>query len=240
MAKATKRIGSILDQMVLGGMDDDSAQMEMLNFQKNKRMSDWKSYKAAPWASAFNDYMTAAQERRLLRNAQEEKKRNRNSMMEYAKRRDEEERREAEEARAEKARKEARDESWKEREFQLKSADQRSRERHRATMEGIAQKKSIYDQDKAQNKAYEKMGDKITDPQERIRYLSDPKRYASQLRQKKAGGLKGLIQNTTGFGKDSNAYTLVQPRSQKGNKIKSAGNRAQLLNEARKIKRGFF
>jgi hypothetical protein len=242
MGKASKKIGNILDQMVLGGLEDDTAQQNLQAFQKNNQMSSLGAYKAAPWISALNDFMANHRQNKLQREANEEKKRNRNSMMEYAKKREEEDRREAEEARAEKARKEARDESWKEREFQLKSADQRSRERHRATMEGIAQKKSIYKEQDQENKKYEKLADKITDPQEKLRYMSNPQKYASQLRQKQAGGLKGLWQGATGFGKESNAYTLAPSRPQRSaaQNIQHAGSRAEKEAMARKIKRGYF
>jgi hypothetical protein len=239
--KASRKVGNLLEQMVLGGMEDDTAQQNLLAFQKNNQMSSLSSYKAAPWMAALTDFMTNHRQNKLQREANEEKKRNRNSMMEYAKKREEQEMREAEEARAEKARKEAKEDSWKEREFQLKSADQRSRERHRATMEGIAQKKSIYKEQDQENKKYEKFADKITDPQEKLRYLSNPQKYASQLRQKQAGGIKGLWQGATGFGKESNAYTLAPSKPQRptGQNIQNAG-RAQLLSQARKIKRGYF
>jgi hypothetical protein len=232
-----KRIGSLLDQMTLGGMEDNSAQNAFDLFRKDRKPNDLSAYKAAPWAAALGDLMANERSRILQRRAEEEKKRNKENMFNYAKRREEQDRREAEEDRAEKMRKEARDQSWKEREFALKEADQRSRERHRATMEGIAQKRSIYDQDKRENRNYEKMADKISDPQERLRFLSNPRKYAPDIRTKKPGLVRGVLQDV-GLAKGGNEYVLRRPGNTPNN-INKAASRKRKEEEARRLARGY-
>jgi hypothetical protein len=230
-----KRIGSLLDQMMMDSETDTSAQDAFNLFSKDNRRNDLNAYKAAPIGAILGDLVKNENFRRLQKKAEEEKRRNKETLFNYARKREEQDRREAEEERAERARKEARDQSWKERDYALKEADQRSRERHRATMEGIAQKRSIYDQEKRENRNYEKMADKISDPQERLRFLGDPRRYAADLRTKKPGLVKGILQDV-GLSKGSNEYTLR--RSNTPTNLNKAARRRK-EEEARRLARGY-
>lgn len=231
-----------LERLRAEGMQDSEAQDDLEQHEKAPGYSTDKMYVGNPYLAGANDLLKKFQEGKMRRRAADEKKANKEKMNMYATKRQEEEE-------AQHAKRQQIEDSWKNRDYALREQDQRSRARHREVMEGVAKQGRLDNQNyrmaklaqqkqqpSEEDKTYNEMSKKITDPQQRLKFLANPRKHAHKLRNAKREP-RGVLEHIMGaVGKkyrDPKSYELEE-KGKTGSNIRKAG-RSSLLHQARKL-----